>query len=169
MRRVGIAGFSGAGKTTLIERLLPALRARGLRVSVIKHAHHGFDIDRPGKDSWRHREAGAHEVLLAGDRRWVLMHEVRDSPPEAPVPLDALVARLEPVDLVLVEGFRGAAHPKLEVHRPSLGHRLLACDDPWVRAVATDAPSLPVAVPRFALDAIEAIADHLMHAEEFAR
>lgn len=169
MRRVGIAGFSGAGKTTLIERLLPALRARGLRVSVIKHAHHGFDIDRPGKDSWRHREAGAHEVLLAGDRRWVLMHEFRDAPPESAVSLDALVARLEPVDLVLVEGFRGAAHPKLEVHRPSLGHRLLAGDDPWVRAVATDDPALPVGVSRFALDATEAIADHLMNAEEFAR
>lgn len=169
MRRVGIAGFSGAGKTTLIERVLPVLRGHGLRVSVIKHTHHGFDIDRPGKDSWRHREAGAHEVLLVGDRRWVLMHEERAVAPDAVRSLDALVARLEPVDLVLVEGFRSGAHPKLEVHRPSLGQPLLAATDPWVRAVATDAASLPVAVPRLPLDDLEAIAECLMHAEEFAR
>lgn len=140
----GFAGWSGSGKTTLIEQLIPRLVARGLTVSMIKHAHHAFDLDRPGKDSFRHREAGATEVLLTSARRWALMHELRDRP-EPPLP--AQIARLSPCDLVLVEGFKHAPIPKLEVHRPSLGRPLLHPGDPHVVAIATDAPvrtSLPV-------------------------
>ncbi len=117
MRVLGIAGWSGAGKTTLIEAVLPALRAAGLAVSTVKHAHHGAELDRPGKDSWRHREAGAREVLVASPGRWALMHEEPGAEPDLP----ALLARMSPVDLVLVEGFRRYPFPKLEVHRPVPG------------------------------------------------
>ena len=112
MKVFGFAGWSGSGKTTLIEQVIPAITARGLRVSVIKHAHHGFDIDKPGKDSWRHREAGASEILLVSDQRWVLMHELRGAPEPD---LDAQLAHLSPCDLVLVEGFKAVQIPKLEV------------------------------------------------------
>ena len=117
MQILGLAGWSGSGKTTLLTALLPLLTARGLRVSTVKHAHHGFDLDQPGKDSWRHREAGAHEVMIASSRRWALLHENEGEEPS----LAALLARLSPVDLVLVEGFKSYPHPKLEVHRPALG------------------------------------------------
>ena len=133
MRALGIVGWSGAGKTTLIEAILPLLVARGLRVATIKHTHHDFDLDRPGKDSHRHREAGAREVLLAGGNRWALLHE------GAPPPLAALLARLEPVDLVLVEGFRHETVPKIEVFRASLGRPPLWPERPDIVAVATDA------------------------------
>ncbi len=117
MKVLGLAGWSGSGKTTLLTAMLPLLRARGLRVSTVKHAHHGFDMDRPGKDSYRHREAGAHEVLVASGARWALLHEL-----DGPEPgLESLLARLSPVDLVLVEGFKTSDYPKLEVHRPALG------------------------------------------------
>ena len=123
---LGFAGYSGSGKTTLIERLLPRLVASGRRVSLIKHAHHAFDVDRPGKDSWRHREAGCTEVLVASAKRWALMHELRGS---AEPSLDQHLARLSPCDLVLVEGWKHAAIAKLEVHRAEVGAPLLAPAD----------------------------------------
>lgn len=158
MKLFGLAGYSGSGKTTLIEQLLPRLNAQGLKVSVIKHAHHAFDIDKPGKDSYRHREAGASEVLIASDRRWVLMHELRG---EAEPPLQALVARLSPCDLVLVEGYKREAIPKLEVHRPSLGKPLLHPEDPRILAIASDAP-LSAPIPVFALDDFDGITRFLV-------
>src|SRR5262244_2021489 len=118
MRILGLAGWSGSGKTTLLTGLIPALTTRGFSVSTIKHAHHEFDIDRPGKDSWRHRQAGAREVMVASSRRWALMHELRDKPEP---PLEELVAKMSPADLLLVEGWKQHPHPKLEVYRPSLG------------------------------------------------
>lgn len=135
MRVLGVAGWSGAGKTTLIVALLPRLRALGLCVSTIKHAHHGFDIDRPGKDSFRHRAAGAHEVLVASGARWALLHEIDGPEP----PLSDLLARLAPVDLVLVEGFKSSPGAKLEVHRPALGQPPLWPGRPEILAVASDA------------------------------
>ena len=131
----GIAGYSGSGKTTLLEQLIPRFRAKGLRIAVIKHAHHGFDIDRPGKDSYRHREAGAQEVLLACNARWALMHEIRD---EAEPSLSDYLSRLSPCDLVLVEGFKQEPVPKLEVHRPALGKPPLYLTRPDIVAVASD-------------------------------
>ena len=135
MHIFGLAGWSGSGKTTLLTAVIPELVARGLSVSTIKHAHHEFDIDRPGKDSWRHRQSGAREVMVASSRRWALMHELRDAPEPS---LDELVARMTPVDLLLVEGWKRHPHPKIEVHRPSLGKPLLYPEDPWVVAIASD-------------------------------
>lgn len=155
MRIFGLAGWSGSGKTTLVTRLVPELIRGGLSVSTLKHAHHTFDVDQPGKDSWRHREAGAREVMVASAARWALMHEHREAPePE----LDALVARMAPVDLLLVEGFKRGTHAKLEVHRPALGKPLLCRDDPQIVAVASDAALLGLAVPLLALDDVAAIA-----------
>ncbi|WP_072573193.1 molybdopterin-guanine dinucleotide biosynthesis protein B [Granulibacter bethesdensis] len=131
---LGIAGWSGSGKTTLLTSLIPRLIASGLRVSTIKHAHHGFDLDRPGKDSWRHREAGAHEVMLMGEARWALLHEPR-ADEEAP-DLDRLVQRMAPVDVILVEGFRTYPHPKIEVYRPVTGKPPLWPDQRDIVAVA---------------------------------
>jgi len=131
----GIAGFSGSGKTTLLEKLIPEFNARGLRVSVIKHTHHRFDLDKPGKDSWRHREAGAEEVLVLSGDRWVLMHELRGAPEPT---LDAQLAIMSDVDLVLIEGFKAAPVPKVEVHRPAHGKTPLWPENPHVVAVATD-------------------------------
>jgi molybdopterin-guanine dinucleotide biosynthesis protein B len=141
---VGIAGWSGSGKTTLIGDLIPLLTAAGASVSTIKHAHDGFDLDRPGKDSWRHREAGAQEVMLASNTRWALLHEQRGAEPEPAI----LLARLAPVDLVLVEGFKRHPFPKLEVYRPALGKEPLWPDNPTVRAVASDTglPDCPLPV-----------------------
>jgi molybdopterin-guanine dinucleotide biosynthesis protein B len=136
MKVFGFTGWSGSGKTTLIERMIPSFVASGLRVSLIKHAHHGFDIDRPGKDSWRHREAGAGEVLLASDERWALMHELRGEPEPT---IGQLLSRLSPCDLVLVEGYKRAALPIIEVHRPALGKPLIHPGEPSIVAVATDA------------------------------
>jgi molybdopterin-guanine dinucleotide biosynthesis protein B len=138
MRVLGVVGWSGAGKTTLVEALLPLLRGQGLRVSTVKHAHSGFDLDRPGKDSYRHRAAGAHEVLVAGAGRWALLHEVIGPEPGLP----ELLARLDPVDVVLVEGFKRHPFPKLEVHRPALGKPPIWPGEPEVVAVATDAADL---------------------------
>lgn len=132
---LGIAGWSGAGKTTLIERVLPPLLAAGLVVSTVKHAHHGAELDRPGKDSWRHRQAGAREVMVSAPGRWALMHEEPGAEPDLP----DLLARMGPADLVLVEGFRRYGFPKLEVHRPALGKPPLWPDWPDVAAVASDA------------------------------
>jgi molybdopterin-guanine dinucleotide biosynthesis protein B len=160
MRVFGLAGWSGSGKTTLIARLLPALLQRGVTVSTLKHAHHAFDVDQPGKDSYRHREAGATEVMVASERRWALMHELRGA---AEPPLEELLTHMSPVDLVIVEGFKRAAIPKLEIHRPSLGKPLLAPDDDDIVAVASDLPVAGLGTrPRFALDDIGAIADFII-------
>jgi len=158
MKVFGIAGYSGSGKTTLLEKLIPQFTARGLRVSVIKHAHHGFDIDRPGKDSYRHREAGASEVLLSCNERWALMHERRD---ESDVTLDELLARLAPCDLVLIEGFKQEPIPKLEVYRPENGKPPLFPERSDIVAVATDA-EIATSLPRLALDDVAAIAGFVM-------
>jgi molybdopterin-guanine dinucleotide biosynthesis protein B len=144
LRVIGFAGFSGSGKTTLIEQLIPRFVERGLRVSLIKHAHHAFDIDTPGKDSYRHRQAGATEVLISSNQRWALMHELRG---EAEPDLQMQLQRFSPCDLVLVEGYKQAAIPKIEVHRPSMGRSLLHPSDPHIVALASDGPvatSLPV-------------------------
>lgn len=155
-RLLGIAGWSGAGKTTLILRLLPLLAARGLRVSTLKHVHHEVDLDRPGKDTFRHREAGAVEVMMVSRQRWALLHELRGADPP---PLEDLIAHLSPVDLVLAEGFKTAPHAKIEVHRPALGKPALYPGDPAVVAVASDAALPDCPLPVLPLDAPEAIAD----------
>jgi len=158
MRLIGFAGWSGSGKTTLVTSVLPVLIARGWRVSTIKHAHHGFDLDQEGKDSWRHRAAGASEVLIASETRWAIMHELRGAPePE----LEALLAHLSPVDLVIVEGFKRSPYPKIEVHRPALGKPPLYPEDPNIVAVASDSP-LTTRLPLLPLDRPEAIADFIM-------
>jgi molybdopterin-guanine dinucleotide biosynthesis protein B len=155
MRIFGLAGWSGSGKTTLMTALIPEFVSRGITVSTVKHAHHAFDIDRPGKDSWRHREAGAQEVMVASDRRWALMHELRGAAEPA---LDALLQRLSPVDLVLVEGFKRHAHPKIEVYRRALGKPLLHPEDPDVIAIAADDGSPEFSVPFLPLSDAAAIA-----------
>ncbi|MBU3693443.1 MAG: molybdopterin-guanine dinucleotide biosynthesis protein B [Rhodocyclaceae bacterium] len=161
----GFAGFSGSGKTTLIERVIPLLTARGLRVSLVKHAHHDFDIDKPGKDSHRHREAGASEVLVSGGKRWALMHELRSEPEPG---LAALLAHLSPCDLVLVEGFKHDAIPKLEVHRPALGHPLLSTQDAHIVGIASDAP-VASPLPQIDLNDPVAVADFVVaHADRHA-
>ncbi len=151
MRVVGFAGFSGSGKTTLVEQLIPALRLRGQRVSVVKHAHHSFDIDHPGKDTWRHREAGAFEVLAASPKRLVLMRELEATTEHS---VHDLIAQLRAdVDWVLVEGFKQSNLPKVEVWRPAHGKPLRFLDDPHIVAIATDdAGALPVAARCTVLD-----------------
>jgi molybdopterin-guanine dinucleotide biosynthesis protein B len=158
MRVIGLAGWSGAGKTTLLTRLIPTLHARGVSVSTVKHAHHAFDVDRPGKDSWLHREAGARQVLVGSARRWALMTELRDAPEPG---LGFLLSRLSPVDLVIVEGFKRDGHPKIEVHRAANNKPWLHPDDPAIRAVAADVPPPPTGrgLPFAALDDIAGIAD----------
>jgi molybdopterin-guanine dinucleotide biosynthesis protein B len=135
MKIFGFAGWSGSGKTTLIEKLIPRLAARGLRVSLIKHAHHTFDVDQPGKDSYRHRQAGASEILVTSSRRWVLMHELRGAHEPS---FDEQIKHLSPCDLLLVEGFKFAPIPKLEVWRAETGEALLHPNDPHIVAVASD-------------------------------
>ena len=161
MKVFGLAGWSGSGKTTLMIRLLPELIARGLTVSTVKHAHHAFDVDKPGKDSYRHREAGAREVMVSSANRWALMHENRDT---SEADLGALLSHMSPVDLVLVEGFKHEAHDKLEVYRAAVGKPLLAADDPHIRAIASDIALPNAPVPVVVLDDIAAIADIVMKA-----
>lgn len=158
MKVFGIAGWSGSGKTTLLEKLIPALIARGLKVSVIKHAHHGFDIDKPGKDSYRHHAAGAAEVMLASGSRWALMHECRDEPEPA---LSTLLARLTPCDLVLVEGFKQEPVPKLEVHRPANGKPPLFAERDDIVAVACD-EAIAAPIPVLPLNDIATVADFII-------
>ncbi len=158
MRVFGLAGWSGSGKTTLLAALIPELARRGITVSTIKHAHHGFDIDQRGKDSWVHRQAGASEVMVASSRRFALMHELRDAPEPS---LDELVARMAPVDLLLVEGFKREPHPKLEVHRPSVGKPFLYPDDPHIVAIASDTV-LAAPLPVLPLADVAAIADFIL-------
>lgn len=158
MRLYGVVGWKNAGKTGLMERLVSEITGRGFTVSTVKHAHHTFDVDHPGKDSHRHRVAGATEVLLASRKRIALMHELRDE--EEPT-LEVLLKRLGPVDLVLVEGYKRDAHPKVEAHRAETGNPLIATDDPTVRAVASDTP-LDLDRPVFDLNDTRAIADFIL-------
>jgi molybdopterin-guanine dinucleotide biosynthesis protein B len=159
MHIIGLAGWSGSGKTTLIKKLIPRLIARGIAVSTLKHAHHGFDLDQPGKDSFFHRTAGATEVIISSAKRWAILHELREQPEWD---LAALVGKMSPVDLVLVEGFKRDAFPKLEIHRIANGKPLIHPEDPHIVAVASDS-ALPAAqVPVVDLNDIEAIADLLL-------
>ena len=158
MRIYGVVGYKNAGKTWLMERLVTEITQRGCSVSTLKHAHHAFDIDQPGKDSFRHRDAGAHQVLLASRARWALMTELRDT--DEP-PLADLLARLDPVDLVLVEGYKRDNHPKGEAHRATTGNPILAHDDPTVRAIASDT-DITLDRPVFDLNDTKAIADFIL-------
>jgi molybdopterin-guanine dinucleotide biosynthesis protein B len=163
MRLIGIAGWSGSGKTTLLTKLIPELRRRGLSVSTLKHAHHAFDVDHPGKDSHSHREAGATEVLIVSRNRFALMHELRDEPEPK---LHELVGKLSPVDLVLVEGFKTEAHRKIEVFRSANAKPPLHPSDAQIVAVASDVALPEAGRPVIHLDDIAAIADcALAHAE----
>ncbi|WP_406648390.1 molybdopterin-guanine dinucleotide biosynthesis protein B [Aliisedimentitalea scapharcae] len=157
MKVYGVTGWKNSGKTGLMERLVAEFCARGYSVSTIKHAHHIFDVDQKGTDSYRHRAAGACEVLLASGRRVALMQELRDAPEP---PLAALLARLSPVDLVLVEGYKREAHPKIEAHRGETGNPLIATDDTSIRAVASDAP-LDLDRPVFDLNDTGSVADFI--------
>jgi len=158
MKIYGVVGWKNAGKTGLMERLVTEITGRGITVSTVKHAHHTFDVDHPGKDSYRHRVAGASEVLLASRNRVALMQELRD---EDEPSLDALLARLSPVDLVLVEGYKRDAHPKVEAHRAETGNPLIAPSDPSIRAVASDT-HLELDRPVFDLNDTRSIADFIL-------
>jgi molybdopterin-guanine dinucleotide biosynthesis adapter protein len=157
MRVIGFAGWSGAGKTTLIVKLIPVLRAQGFSVSTLKHAHHDFDIDTPGKDSYAHRQAGATEVLVASDRRFALMHELRGAPEPT---LEALLGKLAPVDLVLIEGFKRDRQPKLEVHRAANGKPLLYPQDAAIKALVSDLADadVPASLAQASIDDVAAVA-----------
>jgi len=157
-RVLGISGWSGAGKTTLLTKLIPELARRGLSVATLKHAHHAFDVDQPGKDSYEHRKAGARQVLISSERRWVLMHENAGAPEPR---LAELLRRLSPCDLVLIEGFKKERHPKLEIYRASVGKPPLHPDDPRVIAVASDG-SVEGPLPRLDLDDVQGIADFVV-------
>ncbi len=159
MRIIGLAGWSGSGKTTLLTKVIPRLVARGLKVSTLKHAHHGFDVDQPGKDSHSHRVAGATEVLVGSSVRFALVHELHGEPEPA---LGLLLQKLSPVDLVLVEGYKREPHPKLEVHRAAVGKPLLQPGDPAIVAIASDVPLPQVSVPVVDLDDVEQIADMIL-------
>ena len=164
MKFFGISGWSGSGKTTLLIKLIPALKERGLKVSTIKHAHHRFDVDKPGKDSYRHREAGATEVLISSHHRWALLHELEN---EGEPSLRELTAHMSPVDILLVEGFKSEPHMKMEIHRPSLGKPLISANDPTILGVATDDPdairhSLVAGVELLDLNSVDEIADFVL-------
>jgi len=159
MKIFGMVGWRDSGKTTLMENLLPELIQRGLEVSTIKHTHHGFDIDKPEKDSYKHRNAGAREVLVTSSVRWALMHELHGDPEEA---VEAMIARMEPVDLLLIEGFKKNEHKKMEIHRPSKGRPLLCQDDPNIVMVASDGPLPEVSLPVLDLGDTPAIADFII-------
>lgn len=160
MRVYGVTGWKNTGKTHLMERLVAEIVGRGISVSTVKHAHHDTQVDHPGTDSFRHRNAGAREVLLASPRRWALMAEMRDAPEP---PLAALLARLSPVDLVLVEGYKRSIHPKVEAWRAATGRPLLAPGNPTVRAIAADSPPPEAGdLPMLALDDTAGIADFIL-------
>src|SRR6185437_11043633 len=160
---LGIAGWSGAGKTTLITKLIPCLAARGIRIATIKHAHHAFDVDQPGKDSYEHRKAGAFEVIVSSARRWVQMHEVGEGT-EATLP--ELLRRLSPCDLVLVEGFKMERHPKLEVYRAEVGKTPLHPEDRRIVAIASDQAFPGAGIPVVDINDIAAVADMVMARSE---
>lgn len=155
-RVIGLAGWNGSGKTTLLCRLVPLLVERGLRVSTLKHAHHGFDVDQPGKDSWEHRAAGAAEVLVASANRWALMHELRGAPEPN---LATLLDRMGPADIILVEGFKHEPHPKIEIYRDATGRPPLHPHDPAIVAIASDTAFPEARVPVLPLDNVTAIAE----------
>jgi molybdopterin-guanine dinucleotide biosynthesis adapter protein len=159
MRVIGLAGWSGSGKTTLLTKVIPRIVARGLTASTLKHAHHAFDVDQPGKDSHSHRMAGATEVLVGAASRWALVHELRD---ETEPSIGALLRKLSPVDLVLIEGYKRERHPKLEVHRAAVGKPLLHPEDPAIVAIASDAPLPAAGVPVVDLDDVDGIVDILL-------
>ena len=159
MKIFGLAGWSGSGKTTLIVKLIPLIIGKGLTVSTIKHAHHAFDIDRPGKDSFEHRQSGASEVLISSANRWALMHEL---PEEREPPLSELIKRMSMVDLLLVEGFKWEPHPKIEVYRSSLGKPLLQPDDKNIIAVACDEKLNNIKVPQLQLSSVIEIAEFIL-------
>ena len=158
MKIYGIIGYKNAGKTTLVERLVAEISGRGFSVSTVKHAHHAFDLDQPGKDTFRHRQAGARQVMLSTGTRWVLMTELRGV--EEPELAD-LLARMDPVDLILIEGYKRDRHPKIEVHRAVTGHPLIAPEDETVRAVACDTAT-SIGVPVLDLNDTGAIADFIL-------
>ena len=158
MRVYGVVGWKNAGKTGLMERLVTEITGRGISVSTVKHAHHTFDVDHPGKDSHRHRAAGASEVLLSSRNRVAIMQELRDAPEP---PLSELLQRLKPVDLILIEGYKRDDHPKVEAHRAATGNPLIAPDDPTIRAVASDV-ALELDRPVFDLNDTGAIADFIL-------
>jgi molybdopterin-guanine dinucleotide biosynthesis protein B len=159
MRIIGFSGWSGAGKTTLLKRVIPRIVGRGLTVSTVKHAHHGFDVDHPGKDSYSHRSAGATEVLVSSAVRFALMHELRG---ESEPTLAELLPKLAPVDLVIVEGYKREPHPKLEIYRAVVGKPFIFPDDPDVVAIASDEPLSDVPIPSVLLDDVQAIVDLLL-------
>lgn len=159
MKVWGITGWKNTGKTTLTERLVAEMVGRGLRVSTVKHAHHDTEVDHPGRDSFRHRAAGAGQVIVSSPVRWALMSELRGAPEPA---LEDLLSRLDPCDLVLIEGFKRSPHPKIEAHRAAAGRALLAPQTPSVRAVASDVPMLQAPVPLFDLDDIPGIAGFIL-------
>ena len=165
MRIIGLAGWSGSGKTTLVTKVIPVLVGRGLKVATVKHAHHEFDTDRPGKDSWLHRQAGASEVAIVSSRRWAIVHELGDDPEPS---LADMLPKLSPVDLVIVEGFKRHRHPKLEVYRTVVGKPLLHPEDDCIVAIATDAPLPQAQLPVLMLDDIESIAN-VLQAEALPR
>lgn len=158
MKLFGVVGYKNAGKTGLMERLVTEIAGRGFSVSTLKHAHHTFDVDQPGKDSYRHRHAGAHQVLLASRTRWALMAELREV---AEPSLLELLTRLDPVDLVLVEGYKRDTHPKIEAYRETTGNPLLAPGDPTIRAIASDT-AFELDRPVFDLDDTGSIADFVL-------
>ena len=158
MKVFGFCGYSGAGKTTLIEGLIPRFVSQGLKVSLIKHTHHGFDMDRPGKDSWRHREAGAQEVMLLSDQRWVLLHEMPQGENASPPPqLPDMLQHLSPCDLVILEGFKTSPWDKIEVHRVANGKPLIWPDAPAVVAIARDV-AIDSSLPQLDINDHEAVA-----------
>jgi molybdopterin-guanine dinucleotide biosynthesis adapter protein len=159
MKIIGLAGWSGSGKTTLLAQVIPVLVKRGKKVSSVKHAHHGFDVDVPGKDSHTHRMAGATEVFVSSGRRWAQIHELRG---EGELTLTEILKRMSPVDLVIVEGFKRHNHPKLEIYRREVGKPLLQPDDEWIVAIASDGPVPEAKVPVLDLNDIEKIVDVLL-------
>ncbi|MEO7402148.1 MAG: molybdopterin-guanine dinucleotide biosynthesis protein B [Burkholderiales bacterium] len=163
MRVMGVAGWSNSGKTTLLEQVLPRIVAAGVGVSMIKHAHHLFDVDKPGKDSYRHRHAGAMEVMISSENRWALMHELRGEPEPG---LDALLANMSPVDLVLVEGFKRYEQPKIEVYRKENAKPRLHLDDPNIVAIAADV-RFDTKLPQFDLNDIDGVADFILRFNGF--
>ena len=167
MRIIGLAGWSGAGKTTLLAKVLPLIVARGLTVSTLKHAHHSFDLDQPGKDSHTHRAAGATEVLIASANRYALMHELRGAPEPS---LHELLAKLSPVDLVVVEGFKAARYRKLEIFRAAVGRPALHLEDPLIVGIVSDTPFPAGARPVVSIDDAEAVVGLMLdHAEPIAQ
>jgi len=163
MRVIGLAGWSGAGKTTLLTKVIPRLVARALRISTVKHAHHGFDVDQPGKDSHSHRAAGATEVLVSSANRWALMHELRE---EEEPSLYVLLRALSPVDLVIVEGFKTALHAKIEVYRKDVGKKPLHPDNPFFVGIVSDTPFPDAKRPVVSIDDIDAVVELMLERAE---